>query len=355
LNSLNLENNQLTSFSIESDEPMHTLRYLRLDDNKLTSLNVQRLPHLRLLHADRNCLVQIPGFSRARRIDSLSLREQRGTAPLNLPHLLSRAYEVRKLYLSGNLLGSFCPTIDLLNLQLLELANCGLSALPEDVGLMMPNLRVLNLNMNALADLQPLRCVPRLKKLFAVGNRLADPANVVNVLAGFQHLAVVDLRDNPLTQGFYAPVLQQVRVILRDNKEGRSVVRSGGGGGGEEEEAAVVEEEEEQFMLADQDPRRDDKYCARLDMDTRVKRRLYETMVGKRCARVKKLDGLPLKRGSKDGESEGRDVVWLAMAEKGLVKAVEEKKMVDAGKGNTAAAAAAADRTGRWPAEDSFA
>ncbi|KAK4239040.1 hypothetical protein C8A03DRAFT_32895 [Achaetomium macrosporum] len=337
LNSLNLENNHLSTFSIESDEPMHTLRYLRLDDNKLTSLNIQKLPHLRLLHADRNCLVQISGFSRARRIDSLSLREQRGAAPLNLPLLLSRAYEVRKLYLSGNLLGSFSPTIDLLNLQLLELANCGLSALPEDVGLMMPNLRVLNLNMNALADLAPLRCVPRLKKLFAVGNRLADPAGVVNVLAGFQHLVVADLRDNPLTQGFYAPVLQQVRVVVHD-KEG-SV------------NGEVKEFGEEQFMLGDQDPARDEKYCARLDMDTRVRRRLYETMIGKRCARVKKMDGLPLKRGvsGKDG-GEGRDVVWLAMAEKGLVKAVAGNgEKVDEGKDT------AADRSGRWPAEDSFA
>ncbi|KAK3304004.1 uncharacterized protein B0T15DRAFT_535220 [Chaetomium strumarium] len=346
LNSLNLEANQLSTFSVESDEPMHSLRYLRLDDNKLTFLNVQKLPHLRLLHADRNCLVQISGFSRARRIDSLSLREQRGTAPLNLAHLLSRAYEVRKLYLSGNLLGSFCPTIDLLNLQLLELANCGLSALPEEVGLMMPNLRVLNLNMNALADLAPLRCVPRLKKLFAVGNRLADPAKVVNTLAGFQHLVVVDLRDNPVTQGFYASVLQQVRVVLR------SKVGGGGGKGGDDGEEGEEEvgeaEEEEQFMLADQDPRRDEKYCARLDMDTRVKRRLYETMVGKRCARVKKLDGLSLKRGVKGGAEDERDVVWLAMAEKGLVNAVDEK--VDAGKGNKAV-----ERCSRWPAEDSFA
>ncbi|KAK4101864.1 hypothetical protein N658DRAFT_470247, partial [Parathielavia hyrcaniae] len=107
LSSLNLEGNRLSTFSIESD-PSHpamtTLRYLRLDDNKLTTLNVARLPHLRLLHADRNALVQIAGFSRARRIDSLSLREQRGARPLDLPHLLSRAYEVRKLYLSGNLI-----------------------------------------------------------------------------------------------------------------------------------------------------------------------------------------------------------------------------------------------------------
>jgi hypothetical protein len=77
-------------------------------------------------------------------------------------------------------------------------------------------------------------------------------------------------------------------------------------------------------------------------MDTRVRRRLYETLVGKRCARVRRLDGLPLER-TKGVEMGGDDAVWVAMAEKGLVKARE------GGKG------AVGERSGRWPAEDSFA
>jgi Leucine-rich repeat (LRR) protein len=337
LSSLNLEGNRLSTFSIESDHPMTTLRYLRLDDNNLTALNVSKLPHLRLLHADRNALVHIAGFSRARRIDSLSLREQRGARPLDLPHLLARAYEVRKLYLSGNLLESFAPRIDLLNLQLLELANCGLSALPEDVGLMMPNLRVLNLNMNALSDLAPLRAVPRLKRLFVAGNRLADPVGLVNALSGWQHLAVVDVRDNPVTQGFYAPV--QAVVSRQQHQTKRGGVDMGKDGEGEGEGG-------EMFVLGDQDAERDGLYCARLDMDTRVRRRLYETMVGKRCARVRKLDGLVLKWGEDLGEKSGeekRDVVWLAMKERGLVRDEGGKEEV------------VGERSGRWPAEDSFA
>ena len=95
LDSLNLEANQLETFAIGSETPLLSLRYLRLDDNKLSSLDLKHLPHLRLLHADRNRLSQITGLSRARRIDSLSLREQRGEAPLDLSNLLARAYEVR--------------------------------------------------------------------------------------------------------------------------------------------------------------------------------------------------------------------------------------------------------------------
>ncbi|KAK4122552.1 hypothetical protein N657DRAFT_646263 [Parathielavia appendiculata] len=340
LSSLNLEGNRLSTFSIESSSdshPMTTLRYLRLDDNKLTTLNVAKLPHLRLLHADRNALVQIAGFSRARRIDSLSLREQRGEKPLDLSYLLSRAYEVRKLYLSGNLLGEdgFAPKIDLLNLQLLELANCGLGELPEEVGLMMPNLRVCNLNMNALSDVGALRAVPRLKRLFVAGNRLADPAGLVKALEGWRHLTVLDVRDNPLTQGFYAPTTMQGVVVQRGSE--KEVEGDGGEEGGET------------FVLGDQDAGRDEKYCARLDMDTRVRRRLWETMVRKRCARVRKLDGLVLRRleqyGRDGGSAEG-DVVWLAMKEKGLVKVND---------GGEEEVVVVEERSARWPAEDSFA
>ncbi|KAH6620667.1 hypothetical protein B0J18DRAFT_398485 [Chaetomium sp. MPI-SDFR-AT-0129] len=387
LTSLNLDGNQLTSFSVDYQQgddnngtPISPLRYLRLDDNHLTTLNVRALSHLRLLHADRNALVQVAGFSRARRIDSLSLREQHGPLPLDLPHLLARAYEVRKLYLSGNLLESFAPRVDLLNLQLLELANCGLSALPEDVGLALPNLRVLNLNMNALTDLTPLRAVPRLKRLLVAGNRLADPGRVLGPLADMLSadgngsstscLVALDLRDNPLTQGFYAPV----QVIVRTGSSG---VSANGSEGGEAEGS-------EMFTLPSQDADRDARYCARLDMDTRMRRRLYETMVGKKCGRVRRLDGLgfgkKLTKGKKGAKSKriesgmvmegagvdgGVDAVWLAMTEKGLMEKKTEKGEMaeEENENNTpptsppavAVAAATANRSGRWPAEDSFA
>ncbi|KAL1840305.1 hypothetical protein VTJ49DRAFT_594 [Mycothermus thermophilus] len=447
LNSLNLEANNLTTFSSVDGggQEMPSLRYLRLDDNKLESLNVAALTHLRLLHADRNCLSHIAGLSRARRIDSLSLREQRGEGRLDLERLLSRAYEVRKLYLSGNYLGGggsaekdngggggggFAPKVDLLNLQLLELANCGLSGLPEEFGLSVPNLRVLNLNMNALTDLGALKGVVRLKKLFVAGNRLREGPRVLEVLGGMRSLAVVDLRDNPLTQGFYASVQVGVvgrQVVLRKRGKGKGKghrrTESAVSAVSEDNDAAAaavtgVEQDEqqlqhhnnnnhhhadeddedddsatskdndaaaaEQFTLPDQDPEHDARYCARLDMDTRVRRRLYETMVAKRCKRVRKLDGLPLdveglvpvpatikpagekgeenddgeeeeggksvqrrRRRSVEEEGEGEDVVWRAMKEKGLVKLLPAVDKVKKEKGG--------ESSGRWPAEDSFA
>ncbi|KAK3683918.1 hypothetical protein B0T22DRAFT_384657 [Podospora appendiculata] len=337
LSSLNLEGNRLETFAISSNIRLDSLRHLRLDDNNLTTLSISHLPLLRLLHADRNCLTQITGFSRARRIDSLSLREQRGSEPLDLPRLLSRAYEVRKLYLSGNLFESFSPTVDFLNLQLLELANCGLQALPDHVGQMMPNLRVLNLSLNAISDLAPLRYVPRLKRLLASGNRLADCAGLVDTLANFAHLAVVDVRDNPVTQGFYPPV--QTVIVKVPLLEADPAVSP------------------DPFALPDQDPERDASYCSRLDLQTRMRRRLYEKMVREQCRRLKRLDGLALRR---DG-AEVRDGVWEALVEGGFVVAREGEGGVDVdvdvdvnvdgdGKGK----GKAVEQSPRWPAEDSF-
>ncbi|KAK3314766.1 hypothetical protein B0H66DRAFT_321592 [Apodospora peruviana] len=325
LSSLNLEGNQLETFAVDSESPLVSLRYLRLDDNKISTLDIKLLPHLRLLHADRNRLTQISGFSRARRVDSLSLREQQGDLPLGLTHLLSRAYEVRKLYLSGNYFGggngdsTFAPSVDFLNLQLLELANCGLQTLPENMGFMMPNLRVLNLNLNALTDLSPLGGIPRLKRVFVSGNRLSDCAALVGTLSQFGHLTTVDVRDNPVTMGFYAP-------LSLTSSQGRGLIRRQSGKGDNDAEAQDDDEEQQKktlkeaadspFTLADQDAERDVTYCKRLDMETRMRRRVYEQMFCGACRRLKKLDGLEISGGE---VAALRDGVWLALAERGYV------------------------------------
>ncbi|KAL2261865.1 hypothetical protein VTK26DRAFT_3128 [Humicola hyalothermophila] len=457
LHSLNLENNRLESFAVDplpsgssSTSSSSQLRYLRLDDNRLSLLSVRGLPHLRLLHADRNRLVRLDGLSSSRcgrRIDSLSLREQGGAEPLDVGHLLARAYEVRKLYLSGNYLGGrtshgtvttataagatsdkgqkekekekgrrdtkkggFHPPVDLLNLQLLELANCGLrdADLPPTLGLMMPNLRVVNANMNALTEdgvARMLRGVPRLKRVLLAGNRVGDLGRVVDLLgddgvgAGAGAcLTVLDLRDCPVTGGFYAPVALQVRRQGRDgNGDGPVEGEAGnegddeygygyerGGGAG----SAGQSQHASPFALPDQDPERDAAFCGRLDMDTRVRRRLYEVLLARGCRRLRTLDGLPVRgrapsgkkgrggeedgggdgvRGAEEGEEEGgEDMVLAEMRERGLVRSVERKKKAG-GSGKPEAKAGgevvcvesetqkAGRSGGRWPAEDSFA
>lgn len=293
LSTLNVERNRLSSFATTTGESMRSLKYLRLSDNDITDLHLGSIPSIRLLHADRNRLASLKGFSRARRLDSLSLREQKGESPLDLSFLTS-AYEVRKLFLSGNLLSTFEPKVDFLNLQFLELANCGLQSLGANFGQLMPNLRTLNLNFNAVEDLSALRYIPRLKKLLVAGNRLSDTSALANVLAEFPHLSKMDLRDNPATLGFYPP--SQALVVMD------------------------CDTEFDPFVLPDASKERDDTFAARLDMGTKQRRRFYEIMVTQQCGRLKTLDGLLVDRP----RIRGKDDVWQALLNSGAIAQVAQ-------------------------------
>ncbi|KYK56217.1 conserved leucine-rich repeat protein [Drechmeria coniospora] len=353
LSRLGLKRNRLRDLTLKAE--MRTLRQLDVSDNELESLDLSNLPSIRCVYADRNRLCELSGFERARRLDSLSIREQHGDSPLNLG-FLSHVYEVRKLFLSGNFLESFEPTVDFLNLQLLDLANCGLRVLPAKMGQLMPNLRTLNVNFNALGDLTPLQFVPRLKKLLVAGNRLADSTGVTRLLTEFPHLSQLDARDNPVTLGFYAPV--QVLVPA-----GRA-------------------EFSDPFTLPDADEERDGLFASRLDEATRLRRRLHQVVLVASCRRLRKLDGLPVRRR----EVLATDDVLRTLVSEGVVPDLEdamvgrsEKVCDDDGDGDGAAARnddAAADAeaaaqleseleasrqqnetlgSSRWNAEDSFA
>ncbi len=375
LTTLNLQRNWLASFGPTAtatatatsssygyhQSVMGCLRYLKISDNELTALDLSSYPSLRLLHADRNQLTTLTGFARCRRLDTLSLREQqqrrvsvgvgsdddggRGddeyslvAAPLDMSFLAS-AYEVRKLFLSGNNLssssssssstssppsppGTFSLPVDFLNLQYLELANCGLRALAPDLGQLTPNLRVLNVNFNALEDLAPLRHVPRLKRLLAAGNRLADAGGLADLLAGFPHLSRLDARDNPATLGFYPPPPSSPHA------QTQTLVAPAAGGDDDDDNAH--DHDQNAFVLPDVTDEsggrdRDRRFQSRLDMGSRMRRRLYEMVVLGRCRRLRTLDGLPVGGpggpGARDAVLRRRDAVWDALVESGVVVA----------------------------------
>ena len=272
LSTLNLEDNDLYKFPSEDSELLWALKYLKLSGNNLESVDVNQYPNLRLLYLDRNRLGTITGLLKTKHLDSLSLREQQEGAFID-SSFLCEAFEVRKLFLSGNLLGTFKPQIDFLNLQYLELANCGLEALPVEFGRMVSNVRVLNLNFNALRDIKPLLGIVRLKKLHLSGNRLSRLRKTANVLAQFPTLTLADLRGNSLTLGFYPPVMDRSLVVHESAGNEESFVP-------------------EPFTVAKADRGKDEKYASRLDMDTRMLRRVYEILVLGGCPRLKLLDGL---------------------------------------------------------------
>ncbi|RFU80411.1 hypothetical protein TARUN_1800 [Trichoderma arundinaceum] len=291
LSQLNISDNHLQTLAF--DKANRTLRKLDISDNDLESLDIRYLGNLQTLHADRNCISHISGFRYVRRMDSLSLREQRGEAPLELDFLTS-ACEIRKLFLSGNYLGTFTLKADFLNLQLLELANCGLEELPDECGQLMPNLRTLNLNFNAIRDLSSLRFIPRLKKLLAAGNRLSDTIAVTELLTDFPHLTELDLRDNPITQGFYPPV----QMLISADKIGSA----------------------DSFVMPDADVERDESFTRRRDETTRLRRRLHEVVYVASCKRLRKLDGLSINRE----KILAKDALLQRLVDDGLVPELEE-------------------------------
>lgn len=288
LSHLCLKGNRLVEFAPSDPLP---LKHLLISDNKLKSLDLTAMPRLRVVCADRNRLTTVNGLRRTRHLDSLSLREQGDAKPFDM-NMLAEAYEVRKLFLSGNRVGTFAPLRAFLNLQVLDLANCGLQRLPDDLGQKMPNLRVLNLNFNGLSDVSGLLGITRLKRLHLAGNRFAEFKVLARVLAVFDWLAEVDLRGTPLTHGFYP----SMHVAVREEKD--------------ETQSTV-----DPFRLPDADPARDAKFCGLLDMDTRIERRTYERKFVRACKQLQMLDGLLVNKRVRHV----KDVVWKAMVERGLL------------------------------------
>jgi len=332
LSALDLEDNRLSDFS--TSEAMGGLRYLKLSGNNLENIDVSMFPNLRLLYLDRNRLNIVSGLLKTKYLDSLSLREQQDGTVID-KSFLSDACEVRKLFLSGNFLGTFEPLVDFLNLQYLELANCGIETLPDDFGHVVPNTRVLNLNFNALRDIKPLVGIARLKKLHLAGNRLARLRSTACVLAQFPTMSLADLRGNPLTLGFY-PAVTESRMVSRQEME--------------EEEVQA----QDSFTLASADRGKDDKYVACLDMETRMLRRVYEVMILSNCRRIKTLDGLEIHKSL----LQSKDKVWEALVQAGVFEPRSGEPGTEKGPGKENADSAPKPEKPveeRWPGEDSFA
>lgn len=300
LTTLNLDNNQVADFSGAAARPCRLLKYLRLSSNDLATFDTSMYPDLRVLYLDGNRLGRILGLSRSRYLDSLSLREQQDCTKIDMS-FLDEGFEIRKLFLSGNFVGRFEPRTVFLNLQYLELASCGLDELPENFGLMMPNLRVLNLNFNAIRDIEPLAGIARLKRLHLAGNRIGRMRFSTMVLGELPSLAQVDLRNNPITIGFYTPVVERQsnhHEATQDQHDGEEPVPL------------------DPYLLGSGDTTRDARFTSCMDMDTRMLRRYYEIIILMVCRRVKNLDGLAIDRSFL-----GRhDEVHAALLDAGIVQ-----------------------------------
>lgn len=289
---LNLDQNQLDAIPLPPSTRLETIRSIKLTQNSFTAFDVTPFPSLRILYMDNNRLSSVTGLGRAKSIDAVSFREQKteaGSFDLDTNHM----FEARKLYLSSNPIGTLSQLqASFLNLQFLELAGCGLRALPKGIATLIPNVRVLNLNYNALSDLRLLAGLSRLVKLTCAGNRIGHIRKLGQTLERCRALKWVDFRANPVTTGFYPPVTTVVKQPERSDEYVRDPF---------------------EMVPAEQD--NDAQHLGRLDMRTKCERRRYWVLLASACRKLKGADGLPLVRD----EVEKEDEVWHEMVAKGWV------------------------------------
>lgn len=268
------------------------------------------VPNLRILDIDRNSVKLIKGIDSHKNLGTLLWREQgsiHGSDGFKTQY--QEGHEMRHFCLSGTLFAAFAPSTPFLNLHNLELASTGLQTLPSEFGAKCPNLRVLNLNYNALRDLRPLVGANRLQKLYLVGNRLSRLRRTAAVLdLVCKELADVDFRNNPLTVGFYTPQdpgREEQRLVVKDR------ARCTG-----DEEKDYESRGARAYLLPWIDKDIDNGQRERLDEDTKLRRRVYEMLVVNACKTLERLDGMVV-----DKRTIGKkDDIWVRLLELGVLK-----------------------------------
>jgi len=271
LEELDLSHNRLGSFASACPGNEIPLTKLRLAHNDLEVLGLKHMPALRHLDLDHNKLKDIHGLSSAYHLEFLSLRSQGAQSDI-VGMILSTPNECRHIRLSSNhvINGTFgLPALPQNNLRELELAACGITDLPERFGLYFPNCRDLNANFNAIKEIAPLRKMVHLRTLLLARNRVQRLRRTCLVMSRLPSLQQIDLRDNPLTVGFYSPV--PAKVNGEAAREARYYLPEGS------------EAEDAQWMKV-------------LDEVTRLKRRTIELLLAEHCRDLVQLDGLTLPR-----------------------------------------------------------
>ncbi|KAJ3568381.1 hypothetical protein NP233_g5760 [Leucocoprinus birnbaumii] len=307
---LNLDNNCLRTMEVDGSMPR--LRILRLSGNRLRQVDVGAFANLRTLYADNNSLTHLVKLNRLKKLENLSLRNQSGRGLL----LTRDVRDVKRLYLSGELIVPFMikvlvpdhPYTTLLphayhilsvphtgnplqpsfisepcyNMIYLEVAACRLTALPEDMGKLTPNLRVLNLNYNFLEDARPLEGLTRLEKLTIIGSRLKKTKPLIRLAQRMPDIVMLDFRMNPCTLGWYLPLLvKDVPGALQPSESSKS-----NGDEEEQHEGKGMEKVSNSWQELDAKFRRD------LPDELYIGRLAYRGLVMRTCERIRMLDGV---------------------------------------------------------------
>jgi len=312
LTHLDLSNNILQKFSPSDAQPVTTLMSLVLSHNHLDAIDLTSVPNLQAVRLDGNKLSRLPIVHSRHTISTLSMRDEAPASAFDLASSDLKLFsDLAHLDLSGTLLSAFPIDTPFLNLHSLGLALTGLQTLPGTFGKLAPNIRDLNLNLNAIKDLRPLRGIAKLKRLYVAGNRLSRlrrTMDVVHLLAAGGNLTSVDLRDNPVSVGIYGSVATpafQASITTMPQPHSTSAT-------------ATIEERTTSYLLPSGNAKLDRMYNDRLDEDTKLRRRVYELLLATKCAQLEHVDGLEWSTGRKE-EVLRKDVTWQRLREMGVV------------------------------------
>ena len=310
LTKLDLSNNSLTSIrglkhlrKLEAldashnklhqlDETPSSLQDLKLAHNALRAFDLTRFPTLRALDLDNNALSMMGSLSGAHHLITLSMRSQSVASGL-IDIVLSTPNECRNIYMSSNSVmnGSLTlPAVPQHNLRVLELAACGISALPDGFGDIFPNVRNLNLNFNAVKDLSPLQGMREMKELHLARNRIKKLRRTCLVLSRLEGVQKADLRDNPLTIGMYPPY--QATGASADQASAYD---------------STTEVNADQNTLPHQKQTTDTTWTQRIDETTHLRRLILQQLLAEGCPHLSNLNGLPFNQSKVFETGEMRD------------------------------------------------
>lgn len=308
-----IDNNKLSSLTLSDGDQSSSTSLLELciQNNHLKTIDVAGLPMLQHLDISQNRLQGISGLDELEHLDTLLINGQRqmeGQVSI-VQSVLGQPLHARCVRLSHNTIPILSLPGSLYSIRSLDLSHCGLATLPDDFGVQLSNVTLLNLDFNSLKDVRQLVNLTCLTELHVAGNRISRLRQTMATFAAIPTLQLVDSRENPFTHGFYVPRTTELSTQLTVPSESNV----------SKEHTPTAKQAKELFradMLPAISPEADKAHMVKLDEDTRLRRRVYELLCTTGCKALQVLDGLPLRRD----EITTKDATWRRLVELGVLK-----------------------------------